>query len=122
MEELCNISQVGNTTREDDTCAELLAITCIANLLPYILGDVGHTRLDDRCEVKTWNRLEIAVAATHLNHLIGCEAHHSRAELTLQALDKAWGDIAIIHTDVGIQSRATDGDRGDVAQYATVVD
>ena len=122
MEELCNVCQVGNTTREYDTCAELLGIARVANLLPNVLGDVGHTRLDDRCEVKTWNRLEVAVAATYLNHLIGREAHHGRAELALETLDKARGDIAVIHTYVGIQSRATDGDRGDVAQYATIVD
>ena len=47
--------------------------------------------------------------------------HNSRAIGTLQALDSLGRDIAVIDSQVGIDSRATERDRGDITQNTTII-
>ena len=103
MEELGYILKVGHTTRQDDTCAKALAIACLANLRPHILNDVGHTGLDNGCQVQAGNGLDgTTLRAHHLDDVVGRKLHNCRTALTLQVLDSLRGDILVVCQNIGV--------------------
>ena len=105
-------------TSQYDTCSELLGIARLLNLRPYILGNIGHTRLNNGCEVQTLDRLDCSAAALYGDKLVGSDIHHRRAIATLQGLNHLHWDSASIGANIGINHRTTHRDSGNVTQHA----